>query len=38
MGQIRKKMESAGAKTQIIQTVRGVGYRFNPPDAAPPAQ
>ncbi|MBD2635182.1 response regulator transcription factor [Limnothrix sp. FACHB-881] len=38
IGQIRKKMESAGAKTQIIQTVRGVGYRFNPPDAAPPAQ
>ncbi len=31
IGQIRKKMEGVGSRSQIIQTVRGVGYRFNPP-------
>lgn len=36
IGQIRKKLENAGAQDQIIQTVRGVGYRFNPPEAIEP--
>lgn len=32
IGQIRKKIDTNTGRSSFIQTVRGVGYRFNPPE------
>lgn len=32
IGQIRKKIDTNASRSSFIQTVRGVGYRFNPPE------
>jgi DNA-binding response OmpR family regulator len=31
IGQIRRKIETASSKASLIQTVRGVGYKFELP-------
>ncbi|MDT7944807.1 MAG: winged helix-turn-helix domain-containing protein, partial [Cyanobacteriota bacterium PSP.bin.10] len=31
IGQIRKKLETDTSQPELIRTVRGVGYKFEPP-------
>ncbi len=35
IGQIRKKLESDTSQPEMIRTVRGVGYKFEPPGMSP---
>ncbi|MEB3178303.1 MAG: response regulator transcription factor [Nostocaceae cyanobacterium] len=38
IGQIRKKIEADSSQPALIQTVRGVGYKFECPTPSPPAE
>jgi DNA-binding response OmpR family regulator len=34
VGYLRRKLEAAGAEASLVETVRGFGYRYRPPDAS----
>ena len=36
VGYLRRKLEAAGAHASVIETVRGFGYRYRPPEASRP--